>query len=811
MPIPYRISVITGALLVGFSLTAHAQIAPVKSGTLAMTNWDTKTGLLPANTASTLFNFTIESGTAGKDVIDVNCASAQAVVSLVTPGGVEITAANATSLGYTFTTVAAGTQDDDDIISPMTLPGTHTVIEFPTPASPGVYKIKANTTGVSSATSLMAVYFSSSQVRLGAAANAMEYKVGDTVVLSGVLRDDNIAVNGATLTASISAPLDISQQVSIGPYQLVSQQAADADDTDFTYTAQLTNSGPARTSIVATLNVDDPSLEIIDGALIFGPVAANGTVTSTNSFTIRRATNSALVPSLLKWQPVATGTATSVSLVDGGPFDNSTGDGVYTGTFTPSLPGDYSAVVTATGTAASGQAFSRTSSALFRVSPAMASFLSFTNTPIDYNGIGVANKVRVTASIAVQQAGKYRFGISMDDGTGALKSMGYATAVLTTGTQTLSIDWTPKAAVDNFQYVLRNAMLERLDLPEEVMAAYVENPGTLAPYVYAKAPLALSGSYTAVGVDDNGIPGFEILRINVGITPSRQGHCVWSGTLATLSGTLIERLSREGLFASPVGSISFDFNGYNLRRQNQGGPYTLRNVEISCWPDTAKLQGIAFTTGTFQATQFEAGTAGFTIAVDSAVSVQAGSRYSFYGEIARLAGFDGKICFALTGQPANFDTRIFGPCIFDSPRTSVMLTAPANATTGSYPMVLTATGGAITQTYPINLTVRSAIADVSSQVSVAKSGLLCGPSTQDGTILITNTGIQIIPAPLQIVLANIPAGLTLANLTAITSGNPYITVNRSLFPGQSVVVPVRFTGSASLTSTTTITTYSGTF
>ena len=85
--------------------------------------------------------------------------------------------------------------------------------------------------------------------------------------------------------------------------------------------------------------------------------------------------------------------------------------------------------------------------------------------------------------------------------------------------------------------------------------------------------------------------------------------------------------------------------------------------------------------------------------------------------------------------------------------------------------------------------------------------------TFNATVTITNTGQQAITGPLQLVLTNLPARVTLANATGITNGSPYITIPAvaSLGPGQSASVNLQFQDPSNLAITFTPAVYSGTF
>jgi hypothetical protein len=67
-------------------------------------------------------------------------------------------------------------------------------------------------------------------------------------------------------------------------------------------------------------------------------------------------------------------------------------------------------------------------------------------------------------------------------------------------------------------------------------------------------------------------------------------------------------------------------------------------------------------------------------------------------------------------------------------------------------------------------------------------------ATFNGTLIVTNTMAQPITKAIQVVLENLTPGVTLANATGTTGGNPYISVPNSggLAAGQSVSVSAQF-------------------
>jgi hypothetical protein len=77
-----------------------------------------------------------------------------------------------------------------------------------------------------------------------------------------------------------------------------------------------------------------------------------------------------------------------------------------------------------------------------------------------------------------------------------------------------------------------------------------------------------------------------------------------------------------------------------------------------------------------------------------------------------------------------------------------------------------------------NPTTINPIVVISGQVSVTTTGFVRNHSTGlwSATITVTNTGTSLFSAPIQLVLTNVTAGVTMTNNTGIRNGSPYVTV-----------------------------------
>jgi hypothetical protein len=389
---------------------ATAQVMPFGSGKASLSHNSLSTTVASAGSTATI-SFTADPASAGGDTLDVVTVDPGVVVTLIIPGGTEITAANAASQGFGYATSPDGSASDAEVPSFYTLPGSHTLFTFPASAPAGSYTIKADATGAAQYGGVLAAYTSSSAVVAGLVTDAPVYRVGDTVVLSGFVFDGTTPVTNAAVTASVSAPISLSGQAAIGGYSLISSVAADAGQTHYTYTASVTNT-TAQTlrTVMADTGPLPTSVGLADGGtLLFGDIAAGATAVSTNTFTISRDPNLAFNPTSLTWNVTTPGPPSQVTLVDSGTFDAATGDGIYTGTFVPTVAGDYTAIVSVTGNSSHNVAFARSAGATFRVSQPLGSFGQFQEATFDDDLNGLFNGLAITANVTIQVPGSYRF------------------------------------------------------------------------------------------------------------------------------------------------------------------------------------------------------------------------------------------------------------------------------------------------------------------------------------------------------------------------------------------------------------------
>jgi hypothetical protein len=107
---------------------------------------------------------------------------------------------------------------------------------------------------------------------------------------------------------------------------------------------------------------------------------------------------------------------------------------------------------------------------------------------------------------------------------------------------------------------------------------------------------------------------------------------------------------------------------------------------------------------------------------------------------------------------------------------------------------------------------KPAAADVTSMFKITSTAFQLSGGTYNSKVTVQNTSGHVVAGPLQLVLTNLPAGVTLANATGTTGGNPYITlVGSSLSAGKMAAVTIKLQASSPSQLSYQAAVYSGTF
>lgn len=180
--------------------------------------------LVPAGSPSVLIPLVTDPGPDGGDLFDTLCSDPAARIGLILPNGTEINDTNAQAMGFFYTVIVDGSLTNSQFASSLSMRGTHTLISLPPASPPGTYQIKIDGSAVTQDAVALSTYFSSSTVQAALITGQAQYKVGETVVVSGLVYDSSNPITQATVTVEINdaarpelAPVEITLQDS-GPY-----------------------------------------------------------------------------------------------------------------------------------------------------------------------------------------------------------------------------------------------------------------------------------------------------------------------------------------------------------------------------------------------------------------------------------------------------------------------------------------------------------------------------------------------------------------------------------------------------------------
>lgn len=221
---------------------SHAQIAQRTNPKVTMVARDSRAVSVAAGTANNLIAFSADPQNGARDVFHVITRESGLMVSLITPEGAEINAANATDRGFGYSVVNGNQHLNDQVMPAFSTPGTHTLFLLPSSSPSGTYQVKINASQVSAENVVIATYFSSSLIRAGLVTDAPTYRVGETVMLSGLLFNGALPVTGA----SVSVAIGEQSTLEAPPEQVAMQDSGSSDlaSNDGIYTGTSTASRP---------------------------------------------------------------------------------------------------------------------------------------------------------------------------------------------------------------------------------------------------------------------------------------------------------------------------------------------------------------------------------------------------------------------------------------------------------------------------------------------------------------------------------------------------------------------------------------
>lgn len=192
------------------------------------------------------------------------------------------------------------------------------------------------------------------------------------------------------------------------------------------------------------------------------------------------------------------------------------------------------------------------------------------------------------------------------------------------------------------------------------------------------------------------------------------------------------------------------------------------------------------------------------------------------------------IVYSPSAQPITLSATVASASTVNSGTVSFTLlgtTVSANVVNGSASANFTVPGGTPAGAYTIQATynpgpslagssdsthqlriVNPSAANVSAQVTVTQTGFARNRATGywSATVTVTNISATAISSPVQVVLTNLTAGVTMVNGSGTSNGSPYITVSTvPLAPGVPASVTIQFLNPSNGPITYTPVTYAG--
>ncbi|MCC6365505.1 MAG: hypothetical protein IT165_18480 [Bryobacterales bacterium] len=668
---------------------------------------DTRTVVVPANTAATFVDMTLDPPS-DRDFLDVYVTNPAVAISLIQPGGVEVTAANAAALGFQWT-VTNGT---GGTLSILDVPGIHITIGIPSTAAGGAWRVKANSSGVNAESALTVLYKSNSGIRAGLTAAAPSYRTGETVVFTAALFRGTVPITGAAINLTITPQNDISSQSAITNYRLVATTPVDANTSTYTYAADLSNAGSARPQVTATVESTSAGVRIGDGTLIFTNVPAAGTKPSEDSLTMTRANSLPFDSSVLQWKFVTSGSSTVIPMTDSGASDAAPNDGLYTGAFVPPAPGDYSAQAAITGTS-NGAPFSRKAGASIHVIAPLASFTSFQDQGVDDDGNGLVDRIVSTAFVSVQTSGDYEYALQLRASNGKTL-LAVSKVSLSPGSQQIALNFAAKDILEtlgvNGPYQRVRAQLVRRDATESTLVDARADAGATAAYTITsldRGPLYFTGQNSVAGVITSGGSLYDVLRAQVGIYTAG-GNCSWSGGIEDQSGNSIDFTSGSSTLPAGVNYLILNFNGMKISRSGKNGPYVVSKVGVQCGQRFLTSPTLV-TSPAYSANQFVAGAADYSVSVTPgtlSISAPGGGVASVAVNTTGL--FQPHVYLSATGVPSGVTLLFDGGFERSVPSSlRVWVQAESTAVPGSYTISIQAAGGGLSRSTNLTLQITS--------------------------------------------------------------------------------------------------------
>ncbi len=663
--------------------------------------------LVPAGATATSLAMPVEVDSDGGGAFDVRSASQNMIVSLLRPDNSEVTLTNASTLGYSIQSVNMDVSGSALLASPELSPGFHVRIEIPISASAGLYRIKVQNPDASPVLATI-LYRSNSQIRIAGVLPDGQLYVNQKLVLGCLVLQGQAPLAGATVNAQVFPFLDVTSSVSLSNLRMVSQINAGGGVFEEEYLVDVAFSGGV-TNAELRLTATAPEVQVLSGMIVLGTVAAGNTIVAPNTITIRKPATTVLSLSSFRIRAFQAGTRIDVALTDSGPDDDQTGDGLYSGSFTPSIAGGYEVKFRVDGTGPSGQAYSRSTASAFQVETISALVTGTSDSLIDDNSDGKIDRMRTVWELNVVAAGTYRLWGALRSPSGARHEWDWE-GPLTAGSQFVNVDVSSAALLQlgDGAYARESVhLIRQMNGDAVIVHSRTDLPATQAvtlANVYRGA-IYFTGQHTITGIVTVG-PNFDFLRYRAeAFTPATS--CSLSAALFAEDETLIDFIDFSALGLSSGNKFfDFDFSGVKISDSGKNGPYRIRMISMTCdgVPESAVASDVV--SGPLTASQFTSVPRGITLTLQPAsVTVAAGRSVTTQATVTTLGAYSGITAFSASGLPAGGTATWLRPEVSGSDFSPLNIATLRTTPPGAYPVNIGAIGEGVSANANLSLIV----------------------------------------------------------------------------------------------------------
>jgi beta-lactam-binding protein with PASTA domain len=272
-------------------------------------------------------------------------------------------------------------------------------------------------------------------------------------------------------------------------------------------------------------------------------------------------------------------------LDDGVEPDDAAGDGLYSGSFTPSLAGDYTLSGAVSGVTPGGTPFTRDLDSAFRVvSPGAALAAGPRASREDDDANGFYERLIVELDVQVATPGSYELYVELEAPLETLA--GDLEIDLPAGPATLAVEFTAaelRAVGADGPLRFARLDLDRSDGDDLEPAFALEDLGFTASYPlgeWERERVQRTGNVfdLASDTDSNGL--FDQLVVQIELDLLEGGEYEWSGELVDGDGHAIELATGAASFAAGIQTAVLVFDGARIGAAGRDGPYRVAGFLI---------------------------------------------------------------------------------------------------------------------------------------------------------------------------------------------------------------------------------------